>query len=90
MLRGDFGSACEHLERAHATAPTHRGIMKSLGYCYVWLGDTTKAESFLNQIPEAKDELEVYAWWWDTHGRHDLSVRASQQLTHWNTQMDQP
>ncbi|MGZ9225864.1 MAG: O-antigen ligase family protein, partial [Anaerolineales bacterium] len=90
MLRGDFLSASEYLERAHAAVPDHRGIVKSLGYCYVWLGDMEKALPFLRDIPEAKDELEVYVWWWDVHGRPDLSVNASRHLAYLNDQKDQP
>jgi lipopolysaccharide biosynthesis regulator YciM len=90
MLHGDFLSASEYLERAHAAAPDHRGIVKSLGYSYLWLGDLEKALLLLETIPEAKDELDVYVWWWDTQGRHDLSVNASQQSTQLKAQTPQP
>jgi tetratricopeptide (TPR) repeat protein len=90
MLQGDFLSAASYLEKAYAAAPDHRGIIKSLGYCYVWLGDREKALLLLREIPEAKDELDVYVWWWDTQGRHDLSVNATRQLAYLKTQKDQP
>ena len=81
MLRGDFTSAGTFLENAHAQAPNHRGIIKYLGYCYIWLGDDEKAFLLLDQIPEAKDELGVYIWWLDDRGRSDLSEKASQFLS---------
>lgn len=77
MLRQEFDYACSHLESAHKEAPGHRGIVKSLGYCYVWLGEMEKAQVLLAQIQEAKRELKVYVWWWETQDRADLSQRAS-------------
>jgi hypothetical protein len=80
MLRRDFNSAVGYLETAHSQAPTHRGIIKSLGYSYVWLGNMDMAQPLLAQIPEARDELDVYTWWWKSQGRGDLSQNAFQAL----------
>ena len=77
MLRQDFRTAAANLETAYQEAPDHRGIIKSLGYCYVWLGEMEKAQTLLDQIPEAQHEMEVYIWWWETQDRPDLSERAS-------------
>jgi len=77
MLRQDFKTAVVNLEMAHQEAPNHRGIIKSLGYCYVWLGKMDNAQKLLGQIPEAQHEMKVYIWWWDTQGRPDLSEKAS-------------
>jgi len=77
MLRQDFMTAATNLETAYQEAPNHRGIIKSLGYCYVWLGDMAKAQRLLDRIPEAQDEMKVYIWWWETQARPDLSERAS-------------
>jgi hypothetical protein len=77
MLRQDFRTAAANLETAYQEAPNHRGIIKSLGYCYVWLGDMDKASPLLARIPEAQNEMRVYRWWWDTQGRTDLSEKAS-------------
>jgi O-antigen ligase len=77
MQRQDFVAASLYLEKARREAPGYRGIIKTLGYCYVWLGNLEKAQSLLTQIPEAKHELEVYIWWWGTQGRPDLSEKAA-------------
>ena len=77
ILRQDFLTAAANLEMAHQEAPNHRGIIKSLGYCYVWLGDMDQAQRLLDRIPEAQNEMKVYVWWWGTQGRPDLSERAS-------------
>jgi tetratricopeptide (TPR) repeat protein len=77
LLRQDFESASTSLETAYKQAPGHRGIIKNLGYAYVWLGKLDKAKRLLGQIPEAQEELNVYSWWWNTQGRHDLSEKAS-------------
>jgi hypothetical protein len=81
MLRQDFKTAATNLETAYQEAPNHRGIIKSLGYCYVWLGDLSKAQPLLNQIPEAHKEMENYVWWWKLQGRPDLSENASMLLS---------
>jgi len=81
MLRYDFTGASKRLEVAYLAAPNYRGIIKNLGYCYVWLGQVDKAEPLLAQIPEARKEIDVYAWWWDIQGRHDLADKASSMLS---------
>ena len=80
MLRQDFVSASEYLETAYKVTPGHRGVVKSLGYCYVWSGDLKKAEEFLSRVPEAQEELDVYVWWWNTQERSDLSNNAALEL----------
>lgn len=80
MLRRDFVSAARHLEIAHARAPQHRGIVKLLAYCYVWLGDMDRAQEFLAQVPEAVEELDVYVTWWREQERDDLSGNAALAL----------
>ena len=84
MLHQDFATAAAHLETAYQEAPNHRGIIKSLGYSYVWLGDMDKAQKLLEQIPEAQAEMKVYIWWWETQGRPDLSERASRMISRWD------
>lgn len=81
ILRQDFKTAAANLETAYQEAPNHRGIIKSLGYCYVWLGDMDKAQKLLDRIPEAQHEMKVYIWWWGTQGRPDLSERASLMIS---------
>lgn len=90
MLRHNFESASEYLEMANKVAPSHRGIVKSLGYCYVWLGELEKAEFFLSRIPEAQEELDVYIWWWGTQGRDDLSDNAALALQTLKDTANQP
>ena len=82
ILRQDFKTAAANLETAYQEAPNHRGIIKSLGYSYVWLGEMDKAQTLLDQIPEAQHEMKVYIWWWETQGRPDLSERASLMISH--------
>lgn len=77
MLRQDFHSAEVYLSNAYRESPRHRGIVKSLGYCRVWVGDFDNAQFVLAEFPEAKAELDSYVWWWQVHGRSDLSKRAS-------------
>ena len=90
MLRRDFQPAAIYLEAAHQQAPTHRGVIKALGYCYVWLGDTEMAQVFLSKIPEANDELGVYIWWWGVQGRDDLSAKATLMISSLKSSAIQP
>jgi hypothetical protein len=77
MVRQDFETASVYLEKAHRELPGHRGIIKTLGYCYVWLGQMEKAGLLLAQIPEARHELGTYVWWWGTQHRADLAEKAA-------------
>ena len=77
MVRQDFDVASFYLEKAYQEAPSHRGIIKTLAYCYVWLGKTEEASVLLTQIPESRSELKTYIWWWGTQNRADLAEKAS-------------
>lgn len=90
MARKDFESAADYLEKAYQQDPSHRGIIKNLGYSYAWCGELNKAVLFLEQVPEAQSELEEYVWWWDAQGRHDLSVAASQLASLIHNKSNQP
>lgn len=81
MLRRDYETAVGHLEIAHQAAPNHRGIIKNLGYAYVWLGELDKAQALLHDVPEAQNEMSVYTWWWGTQGRSDLAENASRMAS---------
>jgi tetratricopeptide (TPR) repeat protein len=78
MYARDYASASEYLQNAFERDPNNRGIIKNLGYSYLWLGEAERARSLLSKIPEAKHELDVYTWWWNDLQRPDLSDRASQ------------
>jgi hypothetical protein len=36
--------------------------------------------NFYAEIPEARYELEVYVWWWETQGRPDLAAKSQAAL----------
>jgi tetratricopeptide (TPR) repeat protein len=73
----DFDAAQEDLERAFQIDPDHRGIRKSLGYVYAWNGDLARAALLLEGIGEARDEMEVYTWWWQNNQQPELAEQAS-------------
>ncbi len=81
MLARDYETAVIHLETAQQQKPTHPGLVKSLGYTHVWLGNYNQASELLSQIPEAKSEMEVYTWWWRTQDRDDLAENALQMVS---------
>jgi lipopolysaccharide biosynthesis regulator YciM len=75
-LERDFDRAAAHLAAAYAADAGHRGVQKALAYTYVWLGQLERAQPLLAALPEARRELEAYAWWWRLQGREDLAERA--------------
>jgi tetratricopeptide (TPR) repeat protein len=76
MMRRDYQAAASFLNQAYQANPGHRGIVKSLGYSYTWIGEFDRAQALLVNIPEAGQEMGVYVWWWQTQGRNDLAEKA--------------
>jgi tetratricopeptide (TPR) repeat protein len=76
MQRQEFETAVSYLEAAYEKDPDHYGIVKSLGFSYVWQGNYEAASQLFVEIPEAQYELENYGYWWDVNGRSDLSDHA--------------
>jgi hypothetical protein len=80
ILRRDFETAVAHLETALQADNSHIGIRKSLAYSYLWAGQFDDAQSLLATIPEARNELKIYAWWWGTQKRDDLAHYSEQMF----------
>jgi hypothetical protein len=81
MDERDFARARSPLQTAAAKDPGHRGVRKALAYDLTWLGALDEALPLFEGIPEAAQELGVYAWWWGTQGRDDLAERAERMST---------
>lgn len=78
MVERDYETAVAHLEQAEIIAPAHRGVTKSLGYSYVWLGQFDDAVETLATISESRAEMSVYSSWWERQNRLDLAAKASE------------
>jgi len=76
LSRMDFEQALIYLNDAHNLDPTHRGIMKQLGYAQLWAGDIEQGVMYLQLFPESQDELATYSWWWETQDEDELSQLA--------------
>jgi len=81
LMSRDFGSAADYLSKAYVQETTNRGVIKNLGYSFVWLGQPEAAQPFLERIPEAKGEMGVYVWWWGTQNRDDLAENADRMFS---------
>ena len=81
LQRRDFTTATRYLEAALHLDPSHYGVIKNLGYAYVWAGQYDQAQPLLAQIPEAKQELHNYNVWWQAQGRADLAHQAQEMRT---------
>jgi tetratricopeptide (TPR) repeat protein len=77
----DFQAAIPYLETAFQENNRHRGIQKVLGYNYAWTAQPGLAAEMLAEIPEARQELEAYIWWWEMQGRSDLAVYDQSALS---------
>ncbi len=73
----DIETAVFHLQQAYTQDPAHRGVIKSLGYAYVWQGQPAQAFALLSQIPEAVLELEAYSAVWHDLNQPVLAERAA-------------
>jgi len=80
MLNRDYETAVSYLETAYQADSDHRGIIKNLGYSYVWLGEYDKATPLLADIQESSLEMDEYSRWWEYQERPDLAYRASQMV----------
>jgi tetratricopeptide (TPR) repeat protein len=78
MAEQEFATAVAHLEKAQAAQPDHRGIVKTLGYSYAWSGEFDQVYPLLHDLPETRNELDAYAWWWHERSRPDLAENARQ------------
>jgi hypothetical protein len=87
MLRRNFDQAVAHLETVNGFDGRHQGIDKNLAYSYVWAGLYEDALGMMDRVPEARDEMSVYVWWWETQGRDDLAGQAEKVAA---TLSDQP
>ncbi|MCO5192589.1 MAG: O-antigen ligase family protein [Anaerolineae bacterium] len=84
MMRRDYAAAAAHLQAAYDQNPGHDGIRKNLGLSYAWLGDYEVAQPLLAATRDARQELDIYRWWWLTQGEAMLSDRATQMAARLN------
>lgn len=78
LVKRDFETAVFHLEQARDVTNSYRGIIKSLGYSYVWNDQLDQAAKMLAEIPESRAEMSVYSNWWERLNRSDLASKASE------------
>lgn len=90
LLRREIPTACGYLSNAHLLDPAHRGVAKSLGYCYAWLGDLESSKTLLSSMPEAWKELSEYVRWWQAQGYAEFSNNASVLATDLSPSQLQP
>jgi tetratricopeptide (TPR) repeat protein len=86
MVNRDYTTAITYLESAADLDQNHPGITKNLGYSYLWANQSQKAHAMLSELPEARQELGVYVWWWGTLGRTDLAETAQSMLDYFRAQ----
>ncbi len=80
MTKRDYSTAIKRLEIAFAGDPNHRGIIKALGYSYLWQGQIYAAQHLLTKLPETEHEVGNYISWWRVYNRSDLASNAKKYL----------
>ena len=80
MVGREYETAVAFLETAVMETPEHRGIVKSVGYSHVWLGDFDQALVYLRDISESQAEMTIYSNWWNRQNRPDLASKASEMV----------
>jgi tetratricopeptide (TPR) repeat protein len=85
--QNDFETALTYLERAYDQKPTDQGVLKALGYAYLWTGELDLAEERFRDVDFDSglvNEFNYWQWWWGTQDREDLSAYSdemAQRLT---------
>lgn len=80
MAKRDYATAIKRLELAYLGDPNHRGIIKALGYSYLWHGQIDAAQLLLTKLPETEHEVGNYISWWRVYNRSDLASNAEKYL----------
>ncbi len=73
---GDYAAARADLGQAFAVAPESRAVLKALGYARLWSGDVDGAAQLLGRLPEIPDELNAFAFFWESQSQPALSQNA--------------
>ncbi|MBL8097448.1 MAG: tetratricopeptide repeat protein, partial [Anaerolineales bacterium] len=73
---GDYAAARADLEQAFAVAPESRAVLKALGYARLWSGDVDGAARLLGRLPEIPEELNAFAFFWESQSQPALSQNA--------------
>ena len=76
LEKKEFSLAVKRLVVAHQNNPQHPGIKKNLGFAYLWNNDIDNAKQILAEVPNAKEELFAYIWWWEGLNEPELSKNA--------------
>jgi hypothetical protein len=84
MLKRDYPTAIPRLEIAYQGSPNHRGVIKALGFSYLWDGQYEAARRFLTRLPETRHELGNYIAWWRVNNRPDLASNAEKYMELFN------
>jgi len=80
MTNRDYATAIKRHEIAYLGNPNHRGIIKALGYSYLWHGQIDAAQLLLTKLPETEYEVGNYIYWWRVTNRPDLASNAEKYL----------
>jgi O-antigen ligase len=88
----DFETALVYLERAYAQEPTDQGILKALGYAYLWTGELDLAEERFREVDFNSglvDEFSYWHWWWGTQDRDDLATYSGEMAQRFTGELSQ-
>jgi O-antigen ligase len=79
----DYASAIVFLRQAYAEEPHNQATLKTLGYAYLWAGQTDLALKLFQQVEIQSllvAELEYWQWWYGEQDQEQLSVYAEEMV----------
>lgn len=78
LARGQFDTACAHLQRANATAE-QRATRQLLGECYALRGEVAQAVALWRTIDLSQGQLDARYWWYDSYLKDNLKAQQIQR-----------
>jgi hypothetical protein len=78
LARGQFDSACDHLQRANTTAE-QRATRQLLGECYALRGEVDQAVALWRTIDLSQGQMYARDWWYGTHLASPTQAQALKQ-----------
>jgi hypothetical protein len=81
LERQDFEQALSYLQRAYTREPKDQGVIKALGYAYMYTGQLDAAEVRFQEVEfESRliGELNYWHRWWGKQKREDLAAYAGE------------
>lgn len=87
LSRGNYDSACTHLQTAYQVAPQQRATRQLLGECYALNDSADRAVELWRTIDLGQSQLDIRQWWYGEYlADHDRAAKLKQAIDALNNQ----